>query len=109
MESHKCIDFACSAEIEEKAKKLGAVFWAFNLPIQIWRESKVVLLYEPRKEKLEQITFSELFEGVPGGASEENIRDLCDVTAEIFENLAKQFRAFGKNEKDVVYYPNDEK
>ena len=107
----KCLMFTDDVELEKKAAKFGHIFWTFNLPIQVWRpnkdESGNILLYMPRKERCEMISFDEFFADIEGGASEENIKDLCDVSAAIMKNFAKHIEEVGNNKREFAYYPND--
>lgn len=109
--SEKCLPFTDDVELEKKAAKFGHIFWAFNLPIQVWRsdknESGNILLYMPRKERCEMISFDEFFADIEGGDSEENIKDLCDVSDAILKNLAKQIEEVGNNQRKFAYYPNE--
>ena len=105
------IEFAVDAELEKKAQKFGGTFFVFNLPIQIWRADKdsngSILLYMPRKESCVMMSFDEFFADIEGGASEENIKDLCDVSSAILKNLAKQIEEVGNNKRKFAYYPNE--
>ena len=110
---NKCLDFTDDAELEMKAMKIGShAFWAFNLPIQIFLPKDTendgsILLYMPRKETCCRLSFEEFFEDIEGGASKENIKALCDVSAAILRNLAKNIEEVGNQTRPYVYYPND--
>ena len=114
---NKCLDFTDDAILEMKAMKVGdPAFWTFNLPIQIFLPTDTenegytdgsILLYMPRKETCAMLTFEEFFENVEGGASKENIKALCDVSAAILCNLAKNIEKVGNQVRPYVYYPND--
>ena len=117
MAFNKCLDFTDDAELEMKAMKFGnPAFWAFNLPVQIFLPTDTenegytdgsILLYMPRKETCCSLSFEEFFENVEGGASKENIKALCDVSAAILRNLAKNIEEVGNQTRPNVYYPND--
>lgn len=97
MTPKKCI--ICDKD-ECDCSDIGSNFYfAYNLPLQLWRESKgiQVLNYMPRKE-----TCKYLSDRVPQELSEK----FCERTAEIFENFAKLIRAFGKGQINHVYYPD---
>lgn len=114
---NKCLDFTDDAILEMKAMKVGdPAFWAFNLPVQVFLPTDTenegytdgsILLYMPRKETCKMYTFEEFFENVEGGASKENIKALCDVSAAILRNLAKNIEEVGNQARPNVYYPND--
>lgn len=100
---------------------IGSVFWAYNLPIQIWvykNENDTngslgeinindsnILNYMPRKECCEFMTFNELFGGnVP---TDDDVKDLTIVTAAVLKNLAHRMIMLGEKKLDYVYYPNE--
>lgn len=112
---NKCLYFTDDAELEMKAMKVGNhTFWASNLPMQIFRpndteyfgyEDGSIMLYMPQGT-CKSISFKEFFADV-GGASEENIKALCDVSAAILRNLADNIEKVGNNERHWIYSPND--
>ena len=110
---NKCLDFTDDAILEMKAMKVGdPAFWTFNLPIQIFLPTDTendgsILLYMPRKETCCSMSFEEFFANVEGGANKENIKALCDVSAAILRNLAKNMEEVGNQVRHHVYYPND--
>lgn len=106
----KCLTFTDNVKLEKKAAKFGHIFWTYNLPIQIWRSDSGngnILLYMPRKESCQMISFDDFFADIEGGASDENIKALCDVSAAIMKNFAKHIEEVGNNKRKFAYYPND--
>lgn len=110
----KCLEFVDNVELEEKAKKLGNIYWAFNLPVQAFREfnsdgtlkSGNIINYMPRKNECCEISFEDLFEKELNEITEQDISDMCDVTIAVLENLTKLWKKFRDKNIDYVYYPN---
>jgi len=82
-------------------KKFDAVYWNFNLPLQIYCIDKNkgiynIVNYMPRKEQCsvfeEKITKKEL-------------DILCNNTAKILRYLANKFEQFRDGKIDYIYYP----
>ena len=99
---------------------IGSIFWAHNLPIQVYvcrnendangslSEINIndsnILNYMPRRECCEFMTFNELFNGnVP---TDDDVKDLAIVTAAILKNLAHRMIMLGEKKLNYVYYPN---
>ena len=83
-----------------KEEKFNNLFWAYNCPLQMWRNDDGtwrVINYMPRKERIgildEQIT-------------KEELPDFCKNTAHILRNLAELFDALADGKIDTIYYPD---
>ena len=78
----------------------NGLFWAYNLPLQMWRsdEGWRVLNNMPRKEGLIQL--EDL-------VTEEELPQFCQNAATILRNLADLFELLGKGEINHIYYPDE--
>ena len=92
------------------AQKVGDSFWAFNLPLQFFRDEKTkkltgIINYMPRKGTCCELSAEDLFENA-GSFSEQDVRDVCDTSIAILKNLIRQIERFRDGKEDMVYYPN---
>ena len=125
---NKILEWKGAKRADEKlaqkvAKKVGELYFTYNLPLQvnivfnedekpesgIDLDSSVILNYMPRKERCERLSLRDVFtldDGNPVTA--QDIKDLMKVSAVILEHLAEQFKKFNpsKNSEPVIVYPN---
>ena len=93
------------------ASKVGSAFWAYNLPLQFYRDEETnkltsIVNYMPRKGTCCELSAKDLFENV-GDFSEQDVRDVCDTSIAILKNLIRKIKAFRDGKEDIVYYPNE--
>lgn len=104
-----------------KKLQLGKLYFAYNVPLQIWINYKEdddpgsgidlsesnILNYMPRKERCEFLNLDEVF-STSEDITAEDIKEFAKVSALILRNLAARMERLdplGKNH--IVYYPND--
>jgi hypothetical protein len=89
-------------------ENFSEVFWAFNLPLQIFLneseeqedeelKSYTILNYKPRKEDVCNIEET---------MTKEEMQTVCKNSAEILRNLAGLFDAFAEGKIGHIYYPD---
>ena len=106
---------------QKVAKKVGELYFTYNLPLQInivFNEdekpesgididSSVILNYMPRKERCERLSLRDVFI-LDTNVTAQDIKDLMKVSAVILVHLGEQFRKLNpaKDPESVIVYPN---
>ena len=109
---------AAARRIWDKIRDKGPLptdFFDYNLPLQILggddgavgkeRFGNKCLNYMPRKERTEELSWDDLFEGNP--YDEQDLKDVCTVTAAVLKNLARLFIEFRDGKRNCVYYADE--
>lgn len=109
---------AAARRIWDKIRDKGPLptdFFDYNLPLQIMggddgaegieRFGNKCLNYMPRKERTEELSWDDLFEGNP--YDEQDLKDVCTVTAAVLKNLARLFIEFRDGKRNYVYYADE--
>ena len=119
--SHATPEEEAAAKRVSKKLGLGEIYFAYNIPIQIFLAYKeggdpqsgidphktYVWNYMPRKNRMDEQTLADLFTD-PDSITKDDIKDLMVVTAAILRNLGKEMLKLGEGKTDCVYYPNCE-
>lgn len=119
--SHATPEEEAAAKRVSKKLGLGEIYFAYNLPIQIFLGYKeednpksgidpyktCVWNYMPRKNMMDEETLADIFSD-PDSITKDDIKDLMVVTAAILRNLGKEMLKLGEGKIDTVYYPNCE-
>ena len=92
------------------AQNVGDSFWAYNLPLQFFRDEETgkltrIVNYMPRKETCCELSANDLFE-CNSNFTEQDVKDVCDTSIAILKNLIRQIERFRDGKEDIVYYPN---
>lgn len=124
----KILEFKHATAKEESAARrlakklnLGAIYFAYNIPIQIFLAyneednpksgidpyKTCIWNYMPRKNRMDEESLADLFAN-PDSITKNDIKDLMVVTAAILRNLGKEMIKLGEGKTDCVYYPNCE-
>lgn len=104
-----------------KKLKLGEIYFAYNLPMQVSLCHKdeddpksgidiyesYVWNYMPRKSRIDEQRLADLF-SAPDKVTKSDIKDFMVATAAIIRNLGKQMLKVGSGKTDYVCYPNCE-
>lgn len=110
-----------AAKRVSKKLALGEIYFAYNLPIQIFLAYKeednpesgidphktCVWNYMPRKNRMDNGSLADFFSD-PDSITKDDIKDLMVVTAAILRNLGKEMLKLGEGKTNIVYYPNCE-
>lgn len=92
----------------------GEVYWAYNLPLQIYPIHEdpddettpivdhEILNYMARRSRCTEI----LLTGDAMSGEPVDLGAYCERAARVLENLADQFRKYGRGEINIVYYPD---
>lgn len=124
----KILEFKHATAKEESAARrlakklnLGAIYFAYNIPIQIFLSyneednpksgidpyKTCIWNYMPRKNRMDEESLADLFAD-PDNITKDDVKDLMVVTAAILRNLGKEMIKLGEGKTDCVYYPNCE-
>lgn len=110
----KILSFPTTPEVEAAARrivdKVGATYFAFNLPLQIFSDEndikpniRTILNYMPRKDRCNTLWAGDIFQA---SYTPSDIKDFCTVTAAVLRNLARLFEEFGEGKRDNIVYPD---
>ena len=113
--SHATPEEEAAAKRVSKKLDLGAIYFTYNLPIQIFLAYKeednpksgidphktCVWNYMPRRNRMDEQTLADLCT-VADSITKDDIEDLMVVTAAIVRNLGKEMLKLGEGKTDCV-------